>query len=77
MESLAIRERILGPNNPEVTHPIIYRGAVFADHAQFDRCIELWMHAVNLRQNTNTSVVKDLLRFAQVVRFSLHLPLLT
>ncbi|XP_026286957.1 protein fem-1 homolog B [Frankliniella occidentalis] len=72
MESLAIRERILGPNNPEVTHPIIYRGAVFADHAQFDRCIELWMHAVNLRQNTNTSVVKDLLRFAQVFSQMIH-----
>lgn len=66
MESLAIRERILGQKNPEVIHPIIYRGAVYADHAQFDRCIQLWMHAVNLRQDVNVSVVKDLLRFAQV-----------
>lgn len=72
MESLAIRERILGPDNPEVTHPIIFRGAVFADHAQFDRCIELWMHAVNLRQNINVSVVKDLLRFAQVFSQMIH-----
>lgn len=37
MESLTIRERILGIHNPEVPHPIIYRGAVFADNARFDR----------------------------------------
>lgn len=30
MESLAIRERILGPLNPEVPHPVTFRGAVFA-----------------------------------------------
>lgn len=37
MESLTIRERILGDLNPELPHPIIYRGAVFADNARFDR----------------------------------------
>ncbi len=31
MEGLTIRERILGHQNPELTHCIIYRGAVFAD----------------------------------------------
>lgn len=25
MEALTIRERILGPQNPEVPHPVIYR----------------------------------------------------
>lgn len=70
MESLAIRERILGTHNPEVPQPIIYRGAVLADNARFDRCIDLWLHALHLRQQNNTSVVKDLLRFAQVIIFS-------
>ncbi|XP_021919435.1 protein fem-1 homolog B isoform X2 [Zootermopsis nevadensis] len=65
MESLSIRERILGTHNPEVPHPIIFRGAVFADNARFDRCIELWLHALHLRQLNKVSVVKDLLRFAQ------------
>ncbi|KAJ8977475.1 hypothetical protein NQ317_001757 [Molorchus minor] len=37
MEALTIRERILGTQNPEVPHPVIYRGAVFADNARFDR----------------------------------------
>merc|ERR1719347_1836585 len=66
MEGLAIRERILGSENPEVPHPVIFRGAVFADSARFDRCAQLWLHALRLRQATNLPVTKDLLRFAQV-----------
>ncbi|KAH9495111.1 Protein fem-1 B [Bulinus truncatus] len=66
MEALTIRERILGPNNPEIPHPVIFRGAVFADHGRFDRCISLWMHAMVLRQTNNRSINKDLLRFSQV-----------
>ncbi|XP_046629470.1 protein fem-1 homolog B isoform X1 [Neodiprion virginianus] len=72
MESLAIRERILGTHNPEVPHPIIFRGAVFADNARFDRCIDLWLHALKLRQLNNISVVRDLLRFAQVFSQMIH-----
>merc|ERR1719153_1502384 len=66
MEGLTIRERILGRENPEVPHPVIYRGAVFADSARFDRCAQLWLHALNLRQDSRLPVTKDLLRFAQV-----------
>merc|ERR1719193_2609691 len=40
IEGLTIRERILGRENPEVPHPVIYRGAVFADSARFDRCAQ-------------------------------------
>ncbi|CAH1363713.1 protein fem-1 homolog B isoform X2 [Tenebrio molitor] len=72
MEALTIRERILGAQNPEVPHPVIYRGAVFADNARFERCLELWLHALRLRQKNHISVVKDLLRFAQVFSQMLH-----
>lgn len=72
MESLAIRERILGPHNPEVPHPVIFRGAVFADNARFDRCLQLWMHALRLKQLNKVCVMKDLLRFAQVFSQMLH-----
>lgn len=72
MEALTIRERILGSHNPEVPHPIIFRGAVFADSSRFDRCIALWMHALRLRQNNGMSVMKDLLRFAQVFSQMFH-----
>lgn len=72
MEALTIRERILGRHNPEVPNPVIFRGAVFADNARFDRCLELWLHALYLRQMTGVSVVKDLLRFAQVFSQMVH-----
>ncbi|XP_063980650.1 protein fem-1 homolog B isoform X2 [Diachasmimorpha longicaudata] len=73
MESLAIRERILGKYNPEVPLRIVYRGAVLADNARFDRCIDLWLHALHLRQSNSMSSGKDLLRFAQVFSQMVHL----
>ena len=39
---------------------------VFADSARFDRCGQLWLHALQLRQGCQLPVTKDLLRFAQV-----------
>lgn len=73
MEGLTIRERILGQDNPELLHPVIYRGAVFADAARFDRCLALWLHAMKLRQKNKRSISKDLLRFAQVLSQMVHL----
>ncbi|XP_002138527.2 protein fem-1 homolog B isoform X1 [Drosophila persimilis] len=66
MESLAIRERILGRNNPDVPQAIVYRGAVMADHGRFDQCQVLWNYAIDLRMRNNVSVDRDLLRFAQL-----------
>lgn len=72
MEALTIRERILGNKCPEVVHPVIFRGAVCADNGRFDRCIDLWQHALNLRQNIQISVQRDLLRFAQLFSQMIH-----
>ncbi|TRY98837.1 hypothetical protein DNTS_027853 [Danionella cerebrum] len=73
MEGLMIRERILGADNIDVSHPIIYRGAVYADNMEFDQCIKLWLHALSLRQQGNRNTHKDLLRFAQVFSQMVHL----
>lgn len=73
MEGLMIRERILGSNNIDVSHPIIYRGAVYADNMEFEQCIRLWLHALRLRQKSNRNTHKDLLRFAQVFSQMVHL----
>lgn len=73
MLSLTIRERILGPDNPEVANTLIYRGAVYADNTRFQRCIDLWLHALKLRQRNDSSVAKDLLRFAQVFSQMIHI----
>ncbi|XP_058063001.1 protein fem-1 homolog B isoform X2 [Anopheles bellator] len=66
MESLTIRERILGRQCPEVAHSIIFRGAICADNGRFDRCESLWLHALGLRQLNGLSVQRDLLRFVQL-----------
>ncbi|XP_061696607.1 protein fem-1 homolog B [Syngnathoides biaculeatus] len=73
MEGLMIRERILGADSADVSHPVIYRGAVYADNMEFERCIKLWLHALRLRQRGNRNTHKDLLRFAQVFSQMLHL----
>ncbi|KAI8420359.1 hypothetical protein MSG28_008877 [Choristoneura fumiferana] len=73
MEGLAVRERVLGRRCPDLPHPIVFRGAVFADEARFDRCLALWRHALLLRQHNSVSVVKDLLRFAQVFSQMIHI----
>lgn len=49
-----------------MAHPVVFRGAVCADNGRFDRCEALWLHALDLRQNNNISVQRDLLRFAQL-----------
>ncbi len=66
MEGLCIRERILGTQNEEVTHPVIFRGAVEADNNNFSACVALWLHAMRIKQNLSQgSVVRDVLRFSQ------------
>lgn len=59
MESLTIRERILTTKCPDVAHPIVFRGAVCADNGRFDRCESLWLHALELRQNNNVSIIQS------------------
>jgi len=66
MEALVVRERILGVDNSEIPRPIVFRGALFADMGQFDRCIMLWMRVLKLKQHNRRPISKDLLRFAQV-----------
>ena len=58
MESLTIRERVLGRQCPEVAHSIVFRGAVCADNGRFDRCESLWMHALLLKQENKVSMNK-------------------
>ncbi|OWR47154.1 fem-1 B protein [Danaus plexippus plexippus] len=94
MEGLTVRERVLGRSCPDLPHPVVFRGAVFADEARFDRCLALWKHALSLRHQNQkawtskssiyrrigseewgemVSVVKDLLRFAQVFSQMIHI----
>lgn len=66
IEALIVRERILGVDSLEVPHPVIYRGAVYADRLQFSKSIILWQHALDLKQRNNRPAHADLYRFAEV-----------
>ena len=72
IEALLVRERVLGVDNADIPHPIIFRGAVCADNANFDQCTALWMRALKLRYWNKHSINKDLLRFAQVFSQMIH-----
>ncbi|XP_022173057.1 protein fem-1 homolog B-like [Myzus persicae] len=65
-ESLIIRERILGENNPDLLQSLIYRGAVYADAQNFTPCVLLWNHALKIANHNKHRVHIDLLRFTQV-----------
>ncbi|XP_014249902.1 protein fem-1 homolog B isoform X2 [Cimex lectularius] len=66
MEGLVIRERILGHSNPELLTHILFRGAVFADDGKYQRCLDLWFHALKLSIKNGLRVSKDLVRFIQI-----------
>ena len=72
MEGLIIRERILGTDNSELRHPIRYRGAVCADSGNYEQCISLWEHAMEIGQHCNVSVTVDLEYMASLFGEMLH-----
>lgn len=46
MQALLIRERVLGPAHPETSFCIRFRGALYADGGDFDRCMTLWLYTL-------------------------------
>ncbi|XP_003723826.1 protein fem-1 homolog C [Strongylocentrotus purpuratus] len=75
MQALLIRERILGPAHPDTTYYIRYRGAVYADSGNFERCIMLWMYALEMQQEAleplNPMTQSSLLSFAELFAYML------
>ncbi|CAB3409050.1 unnamed protein product [Caenorhabditis bovis] len=50
MQSLVIRERILGEAHPDVHYYLRFRGAVCCDLGQMDKCYTLWKRALEMQQ---------------------------
>ncbi|KAK0397788.1 hypothetical protein QR680_002270 [Steinernema hermaphroditum] len=48
--ALMMRERILGGHHSETIYALRFRGALYCDLGQFDQCMEVWLHALNLQQ---------------------------
>jgi len=73
MQALVVRERILGPAHPDTSYYIRYRGAVYADTGNYDKCISLWMYALNMQQavleTLNPIIQSSLLSFAELFSF--------
>ncbi|RWS26719.1 Protein fem-1-like protein [Leptotrombidium deliense] len=49
VQSLLICERILGPIHKDMIFRLMYRGASYADNLHYQRCIDLWLYALELR----------------------------
>ncbi len=68
-----MRERILGPAHPDTSYYIRYRGAVYADMGHFERCITLWMYALDMQQKMleplSPMTQSSLLSFAELFSF--------
>ena len=76
MQALLVRERILGPAHPDTSYYIRYRGAVYADMGNFDRCIMLWMYALEMQQKMleplSPMTQSSLLSFAELFSFMMN-----
>lgn len=73
MQALLVRERILGPGHPDTVYYIRYRGATYADNGNFDRCIQLWMYALDVQQKVQEPLSpmtqSSLLAFAELFSY--------
>ncbi|MGH0185691.1 UNVERIFIED_CONTAM: hypothetical protein FKN15_034294 [Acipenser sinensis] len=76
MQALLIRERILGPSHPDTSYYIRYRGAVYADSGNFERCINLWKYALDMQQSNldplSPMTASSFLSFAELFSFVLQ-----
>uniref|UniRef100_A0A9J8DGL5 Uncharacterized protein n=1 Tax=Cyprinus carpio carpio TaxID=630221 RepID=A0A9J8DGL5_CYPCA len=76
LEALLIRERILGPSHPDTSYYIRYRGAVYADSGDFERCIRLWKYALDMQQSNldplSPMTASSFLSFAELFSFVLQ-----
>ncbi|XP_001515605.3 protein fem-1 homolog A [Ornithorhynchus anatinus] len=76
MQALLIRERILGPSHPDTSYYIRYRGAVYADAGNFERCIHLWKYALDMQQShlepLSPMTASSFLSFAELFSYVLQ-----
>ena len=56
IQSLLICERVLGPHHKDTSFRLMYRGAAYADALRYQRCIELWQRALEIRVEKDTVI---------------------
>lgn len=67
-------ERILGVYHKDMLFRLMYRGAAYADALQYQRCIDLWRYALEVRVAKDSILFNDTCFTAQaLVRLYLDL----
>ena len=59
LQSLLVRERILGAQHKDTVFGLMYRGAVYADTNQYQRCVDLWKYAFVLRHDKEEAISSE------------------
>ncbi len=67
MQSLLICERTLGTAHKDTIYRLMYRGAAYADSLQYQRCIDLWRYALELRVRKDSILFCDTCFTAQAL----------
>ncbi|GFG36055.1 hypothetical protein Cfor_01723 [Coptotermes formosanus] len=67
VQSLLICERVLGPHHKDTLFRLMYRGAAYADALRYQRCIELWQRALEIRVEKDTILYSDTCFTAQAL----------
>lgn len=72
VQSLLICERILGPHHKDTLFRIMYRGAAYADALRYQRCIDLWRRALEIRVEKDTVRLKSAFYYHNTCFYSSH-----
>jgi hypothetical protein len=67
MQSLLICERVLGVGHKDTIYRLMYRGAAYADSLQYQRCVDLWRYALELRVRKDSILFCDTCFTAQAL----------
>ncbi|KAK4875083.1 hypothetical protein RN001_011505 [Aquatica leii] len=67
IQSLLVTERILGPYHKDTVFRLMFRGASYVDMLRFQRCIDLWRRALEIRIEKDTILYSDTCFTAQAL----------
>lgn len=67
IQSLLICERVLGPHHKDTLFRLMYRGAAYADDLRYQRCIDLWRRALEIRVEKDSVLYSDTCFTAQAL----------
>ncbi|XP_066156518.1 protein fem-1 homolog C [Euwallacea fornicatus] len=59
IQCLLVAERILGTHHKDTIFRLMYRGASYADVMRYQRCIEIWRRALQVRTEKDTILYTD------------------